>query len=150
MRVVLLALLLLPGCSALKDGFGGEQADKPLLEQILIMVPGHAGLVNQICRKRTWFGECPEENMSRVEYSLDDAEMRGNLIKLDFICLIAGKHYFINPKAAEFIRITWKRECWLCDKDPVISERIPFEKTQFLIDSATTCWSRKTYPNGVK
>lgn len=146
----LMFLLLLPGCSTLRDGFGGEQEHKPLIEQILIMAPGHSGLVNQICKKRNWFGECDEESMSRMEYSLDDAETRGNLVKLSFLCRIAGKHYRVNPEAPEFIRYERYRPCWLCKEKTEIVERIPAEKVQFLLDSKTTCWSEKTYPDGVK
>lgn len=149
MRWIVLGLLgaLLAGCSTLKDGFGGEQSHKPLLEQILVMLPGHSGLVNQICRKRGWFGDCTD--FSRAEYSLDDAEIRQNLVRLSFLCKVAGKHYRVNPDKAEFIRYERFRECWLCREKTEVVERIPFEKTQFLIDSKTTCWSEKTYPDGV-
>lgn len=138
---------ILAGCSTLKQGFGGEQSHKPLMEQILVMLPGHAGLVNQICRTRGWWGDCTD--WSRPEYSLDDADTRANLIKLSFRCKIAGKHYVVNPDKAEFIRYERFRPCWLCKEKTEVVDAIPFDKTEFLISAGTTCWSDKTYPEGV-
>lgn len=137
----------LSSCATLKEGFGGKSASRPLLEQILRMRPGYQGLTHKTCVERNWFGECKKEEI--LEYRLEEKSVRETLVGLAFRCKIAGKRYKIDPVAPGFARYETRGETWFSEGEVVIVDRISVSKTQFLIDSATVCWSEKTYPNGI-
>jgi hypothetical protein len=142
LTALVVLLQTLSGCS-------GVQARNPLVQQIIRMRPGHVGLTHQVCAERNWLGAC--QRMDVVEYRLDDEATRSKLVALGFRCRIAGWRYKIDPDAPAFVRYQRITEgSWLNKRERTVKvNRVDFAETQFLIDSATVCYSEQFYPDGI-
>lgn len=139
--VILLVAMLLSGCA------GQVNPHDVLLKQIIRYREGHQGPTHQVCAEKDWLGKC--QKMDLREYDLKSAAVRKQLVDLQFICKIAGSRYKIDPDQPRFIRYTWKRECWLCEKKPVIEKAIPVTDFLFLLSAGTYCYSIKGWPKGL-
>lgn len=144
---LILAMLFLPGCAAVKEGNSGTFTHRPLIEQILRMRPGHAGLTHQICAEKNWFGDC--KRMDLIEYNLNDKAVRDRLIKMNFRCKIAGWRYKIHPNRAAFVRYQRIDGGWFGEDETKLVNVVDQSELQVLLDGATVCWSEVTYPSGL-
>jgi hypothetical protein len=116
--------------------------------QIMKPRDGYKGLTNQICLQYKFAGGC--EKYDVVEYDLNDAKVRSDLISFGFVCKIAGRRFKIDPDQAGFARYEAKRACWLfCKKKVEIVERVPVSNYKYLIDAGTVCYSERVYTDGL-
>lgn len=142
MRQVALLALLLSACA------GNPVAPHaPLFKQIVRMRVGHAGLTHQVCAEKNWLGACQKFDL--IEYDLSSAAIRKGFVDFQFICMVAGSRYKIDPDQPRFVRFKTVQDWFLAPKRLVVDKEIPSSNSQLLINAGTFCYSEKAYPDGV-
>lgn len=119
----------------------------PMFKQIIRMRAGHSGLTHQVCAEKDWMGRCQKFDL--LEYDLSSADIRKQLVDLEFICKVAGSRFKIDRDAPRLIRIRWDKPCWLCKREPVVDKAILWSATPYLLNAGTFCYSEKAYPDGL-
>jgi hypothetical protein len=119
----------------------------PLAEQVLIVLPGHTGLVSHM-RK---YDDGDKFHWDDVEYDLNDEATRSGLIRLKFACKVNKEPYLIAEHSAALIKVQYTDDCfwpWCKKRVERVIDRIPFSDYQRLLNAGTVCFSWLAYPPG--
>lgn len=141
---VLLALGLV-GCAT---SIPADSPRLPLVQDVLVPMLGHVGLVNQHCTHQP-DGSC---KWDLVEYDLNSSDVRDELRSLKMTCMIGDEVYLPDQARPGLSRQTYTApSCFLffCGAPTLATDDyIPISDTQRLIDGRTVCYSYPQYGIG--
>lgn len=138
---ILLALLL-GGCALFQTKPEIYPAHE-LVKELLVPRENHKGLTNANCAAFDDSGKCT--NFVIRDWDLEDANIRTQLNRLNFICTVGLKRYKVCQDKPGLCRITSVKSCWLCAPKPIEEDYIPQSDVQKLLNAGTQCFSEDIY-----
>ena len=140
-------LFVLAICMAFVGCASTPMPHNDLINQIVRMRPGYAGLTHRICAKKKWTGECT--NWDLIEYQIRNQEGRMRFIDLGFICMVGGRRFKLDPNLPQFVRYGDVDHGWFSPKTTEIVETLSYKDVQKMVDAGTYCFSERVYPDGI-
>jgi hypothetical protein len=147
--VAIIAVVFIFAIAFQSCGSVQEYQNVPLIQRVLRVLPSHPDrLTNRACL-RYENGACTNWDVST--YSLEDAATRDLLVRLRFVCQVAGERFKVCPDRPGFCQYTYVKK-WALAPRKLVIKYVPLSPSEFHVSAATTCLneSENSFGEGVQ